>query len=145
MNFEVGSIILIKNYPLSSEIKDKFFIVLSKTEKELNLLAMTTSQIYFNAPIKHGKIIEGDASFFCFEKRKIIGKNGFSFKQDTIISNRTNIHAFTNERLEKHEIEYKDCLIDKEFIDLIYSFYSYKGIPKKYKEIFEKMLDRLQQ
>lgn len=136
MNFNAGSIILIKNYPLRSKIKDKFFIVLHKDENEINLLSMTTSQIYFNSTVKHGLIKEGDASFYCFGNNKTIGQNGFCFKKDTIVSNRMNIHQFANERLSQYDIEYKDCLKKEELINLIYSFYQYKGVAKKHKKTF---------
>ncbi|GHT66197.1 hypothetical protein AGMMS50239_27280 [Bacteroidia bacterium] len=139
MNFEVGSILLVRDYKLPTKIKDKFFIVIGKGENEISLLSMTSSQIYFDsALIKHGVITYRDMSLYCFEKDRVIGVNGFSFRKNTFISHRMNIHIFTSEKIKLLNIEYVDCLIKEEIIELIYSFY--KKTPSKFKGIFEKIL-----
>ncbi|MDR2653582.1 MAG: hypothetical protein LBC68_14980 [Prevotellaceae bacterium] len=144
MKYPVGSILLIKDYPLPKTIKDKFFIVLAQCENKINLLSMTTSQIYIDGNlIKHGLIQDRAISLYCFYKDRKIGKNGFCFHKHTFISHRNNIHPFTEERLNELNIEYKDCLINKEFADLIYSFYKHNNIPIQYKEIFENILSNL--
>ena len=144
MTFEIGSILFVKDYQLPTSVKDKFFIVVAVTEQNITLMSMTTSQIYFdNSLIKHGIIEDRNLSVYCFPKNKVIGKNGFSFNKDTIISHRWNVHEFSAELFATLNIEYKDCLISEEIVNLIYSFYSYAGIPKKHKQLFEKILFEL--
>jgi hypothetical protein len=114
------------------------------TEQNITLMAMTTSQIYFDdSLIKHGVINDRDLSVYCFPKDKAIGQNGFSFNRNTIISHRWNVHEFSTKQFIALNIEYKDCLIKEEIVNLIYSFYSYSGIPKKHKQLFEKILFEL--
>lgn len=145
MTYPLGSIILIKNYKLPTEEKDKFFIVIDKRDYEYNLLSMTTSKYYFNPnEIKHGVIHQNSsASMYCFEKNKVIGINGFSFHKHTFIYHNSNIHQFGFEKLGAYTVEMKDVLINKEFQSLIYSFYKYKGTPKKYISILESVLDKI--
>ena len=142
--FELGSILLVKNYQLPTKVKDKFFIVIGIENEQITLMSMTTSQIYFDPSlIKHGTIKDRDMSIYCFIEKKVIGKNGFFFRQNTFISHRSNIFSFSIEKIKSLTIEYMDCLTKEEAIDLIYSFYSYAGIPKRYKSIFEKILHKL--
>jgi hypothetical protein len=139
MNFEVGSILIVRDYKLPTKIKDKFFIVIGKGENEITLLSMTTSQVYFDTSlIKHGEIIDRDMSIYCFEKHKVIGINGFAFHKNTFIYHKRSIHSFSAEKLNALSIECLDCLIKGEIIELIYSFY--KKTPLKFKGIFEKIL-----
>jgi len=142
--FELGSILLVKNYQLPTKVKDKFFIVIGITDEQITLMSMTTSQVYFDPSlIKHGTIKDRDMSIYCFMKKQIIGKNGFYFHQNTFISHRSNILPFSIEKIKLLNIEYMDCLTKEEIINLIYSFYSYVGIPKKHKNIFSKILYEL--
>jgi hypothetical protein len=142
MIFEVGSILLVKDYQLPTKIKDKFFIVIGISDGEICLLSMTTSQLYFDESlIKHGAIIDREMLVYCFEQNRVIGRNGFAFHKNTFISHRNNIHAFNSEKLDAMNIEYIDCLIKEEIIELIYSFY--KKTPPKYATIFEKILAEL--
>jgi hypothetical protein len=82
-------------------------------------------------------------SIYCFLKDKVIGKNGFAFRKNTFVSNKSNIHLFSAEKISSLNVEYKDCLIKEELIDLIYSFYKYKGTAKKYKNLLEEVLFKL--
>lgn len=142
--FELGSILLVRNYRLPTKVKDKFFIVIGIADEGITLMSMTTSQIYFDsALIKHGTIKDRDMSIYCFIKEKIIGKAGFYFRQNTFISHRANILSFSIEKVNSLTIEYMDCLTKEETINLVYSFYGYVGLPKKYKNIFEKILQEL--
>jgi len=144
MTYPIGAILLIRGYQLPTKVKDKFFIVVSEEKNEYNLLSMTTSQVYFDeSMITHGIIKDRDMSLYCFEEGRIIGKNGFAFRKNTFVSHRSNIHHFTGEKIEKLNIEVKDELTSEEIINLVYSFYSYKGTAKKYKEIFEQILNDL--
>jgi hypothetical protein len=144
MTYPIGSILLIKNYQLPSTRKDKFFIVIGEKENEYNLLSMTTSIIYFKEElIRHGKIEDRDISVYCFEKDKVIGKQGFSFLKHTIISHRTNIHHFTSQKIAALQVELLDILTDEELQNLIYSFYKYKGTPKKHVGFFEELLTKI--
>jgi len=144
MMFELGSILLIRNYQLPTKVKDKFFIVIGVTDEQITLMSMTTSQIYFDPSlIKHGTIKDREMSLYCFISKKIIGKNGFYFRQNTFISHRSNILPFSVEKIKLLNIEYLDCLTKEETVNLVYSFYSHTGLPKKYKNIFEKILRNL--
>ena len=117
---------------------------MAATEQDITLMSMTTSQFYFDKSlIKHGVIQDRDLSVYCFPKDKVIGRNGFSFSKNTIISHRWNVHKFRVEQLAVLNIEYKDCLIKEEIVNLIYSFYSYSGTLKKHKQLFEKILFEL--
>ena len=140
MIFEVGSILLIKNFHLPTKVKDKFFIVIGHSECEICLLSMTTSQIYFDQSlIQHGLITDRDMSMYCFEKDRVIGKCGFAFYKHTFVSMRNNILEFTPQRLDSFDIEYLDCLTNQELMDLIYSIY--KKAPPKHGSVFEKTLN----
>lgn len=142
MIYPLGSIILIKGYKLPTEEKDKFFIVIDKKENEYNLLSMTTSQFYFSEDIIQHGVINKDtgASMYCFPKDQVIGFNGFAFSKHTFINHNSNIHKFSFELLGNYTVEVKDTLINKEFEDLVYSFYQYKGTPQKHKAILEAIL-----
>jgi len=142
--FELGSILLVKNYRLPTKIKDKFFIVTGVTEDEIILMSMTTSQIYFDfSLIKYGTIKDRDMSIYCFPKKQIIGKNGFYFHQNTFISHRSNIFSISTTKMKSLNIEYMDCLTDQEIINLVYSFYSSESVSKKHKKVFEKILFKI--
>ncbi len=143
MTYPLGTIILVKNYKLPTEEKDKFFIVIDKKGDEYNLMSMTTSQFYFSEDIiKHGVINKDTgASMYCFKKDQIIGVNGFAFRKHTFINHNSNIHQFSFEVLGSYTVETIDILTNKELQSLIYSFYQYKGTPKKYKSIIESILN----
>ncbi|MDR1883496.1 MAG: hypothetical protein LBR26_12060 [Prevotella sp.] len=145
MTYPPGSIILVKGYKLPTEEKDKFFIVMDQKEDEYNLLSMTTSRFYFSEDIiKHGVINEGSgASMYCFEKDRVIGVDGFAFRKHTFINHNGNIHRFSFELLSGYPVELMDTLTDNELQNLIYSFYRYKGIPKKYKTVLETVLNSI--
>lgn len=142
--YPIGSILLAKNYKLPTTIKDKFFIVLAAQEDSVSLLSMTTSKIYFDTSlVKHVVIRDRDVSVYCFKSGVVIGQNGFSFRKDTIVSHRSNIHQVSEKKLRILDIEVMDCMIKDELINLIYSFYKYKYIDDKYKIILEDVLNNL--
>jgi len=141
MIFETGAILLIKNYQLPTKVKDKFFIVLGTIDNRAILMSMTTSQVYFDSSlIKHGIIKDRDISVYCFEKGRVIGKNGFCFHKNTFVSQRSNIFSLGIERINTLAIEYIDCLIKEEMANLLYCFYKYEGTAKKYKVFLEEVL-----
>jgi len=141
MTYPLGSILLVRNYQLPTTVKDKFFIVIGRKESEYDLLSMTTSQIYFDPMlIRHGVIKDREMSIYCFECGRVIGKNGFFFHKNTIVSHRSNIHIFTMEKIAKLDIELQDVLLKEEFENLIYSFYR-SNISNKYKQMFEQILN----
>ena len=143
MTFPLGAILLVLNYQLPTTVKDKFFIVIAENKDEYNLLSMTTSQIYFDPSlIKHGVIKDRDMSLYCFERGRIIGKNGFCFIKDTIISHRFNIHFFTKEKIAKLNIQCLDILLKEEIKDLLYSFY-HSNISNKNKKVLEQILSEI--
>ncbi|GAB6012070.1 hypothetical protein [Viscerimonas tarda] len=69
--------------------------------------------------------------------------NGFAFRKHTFINHNSNIHPFGFELLASYTVEVMDQLTPKEFQNLIYSFYQYKGTPKKYKVILEAILNSI--
>ena len=143
MTYPLGSILLILDYQLPTTVKDKFFIIVGENKDEYNLLSMTTSQIYFDpALIKHGVIKDREMSLYCFEQGRIIGKDGFSFNKNTIISHRFNIHCFTKEKMAGLNILFQDVLLKEELENLIYSFYK-SNISNRYKKIFEQILTEI--
>lgn len=145
MTYPLGSIILIKDYQLPTEKKDKFFIIIEKNDDDYNLLTMTTSQFHFSPDIiKHGVINKDEgAAMYCFERGRVIGVNGFSFRKHTFVNHNSNIHQFSFEQLNHYTVEVMDTLIKKELEDLIYSFYQYKGTPRKYKAVLESILEKI--
>ncbi|MDR0865055.1 MAG: hypothetical protein LBO74_09015 [Candidatus Symbiothrix sp.] len=144
MIYEVGTILLVRDYQLPTKVKDKFFIVIGLIDNQLMIMSMTTSQVYFNpALIKAGVIKERDMSIYCFLKDCVIGQNGFAFHKNTFVSHRSNVLPFSFEKMASLNIEYLDCLTKEETINLIYSFYTYIGTSKRYKKLFEKILEKL--
>jgi hypothetical protein len=145
MTYPIGSILLFEKFKLPTEEKDKFFIVIDKERNSYNLLSMATSKFYFSENlIKHGVINQGSgASMYCFEKDKIIGENGFCFRKHTFINHNSNIHEFSFDLLSQYKIYIKDKLLINELQNLIYSFYQYRGIPKKMKLKLENILNRI--
>ncbi|GHT38795.1 hypothetical protein AGMMS49965_03170 [Bacteroidia bacterium] len=142
MKFEVGSILLVRKFKLPSADKDKFFIVIGESNNTVSLLAMTTSQAYFDESlIKQGDIIDRDVTAYCFEAHEAIGINGFAFNKNTFLYHKRSIHTFSIEVMDTLNIEYMDCLKKEEIINLIYSFY--KRTPAKYMTMFEKILSEL--
>lgn len=126
-------------YKLPTTIKDKFFIVLATKGNSMSLLSMTTSKIYFDTSlVKHR-----DISVYCFKSGVIIGQNGFSFRKDTVVSHRNNIHQVSEDKLNTMDIELRDCMLKDELVNLIYSFYKYQYIDDKHKAILENVLDEL--
>jgi hypothetical protein len=143
MTYPLGSILLVRNYRLPTTVKDKFFIVIGENGNEFNLLSMTTSKIYFDgALIRHGVIKDRELSVYCFERGRVVGKKGFCFHKNTIVSHRSNIHIFTIEKIAALNIEVMDILLKPELENLIYSFYQ-SNIPNKYKKLFEDILNKI--
>lgn len=145
MVYPAGSILLIKKYKLPTEEKDKFFIVIGREGNDYNLLSMTTSKFYFSPGIiKHGTINQNSgASMYCFEKNRIIGENGFSFKKHTFVNHNSNIHQFSFEILAQYSVIVLDKLLLKELQELVYSFYKYKGTPHRLKIKLEQILNEI--
>lgn len=144
MEYEAGTILLIHDYHLPTQQKDKFFIVLGSDADGIRLLSMTTSKIYFDVSLlKHGPITDRDLSVYCFEAKRVIGQNGFFFRKHTIVSHRQNIHYFDTNRFSAYKIEFLDVLRKEELIDFLYSFYTYKGTKKKDKLLLEGILSAL--
>lgn len=141
MNYEVGSILLAEKYQLPTSIKDKFFIIIGHTNDNYNLLSMTTSQIYFSQSIiKHGLIEDRDLRVYCFLANKVIGRNGFAFRKNTIVSQRNNIHQFSADKINKCNMILQDVLIDEELVNLVYSFLTYKGTLQSHKSVLDNLL-----
>ena len=131
-------------YKLPTTIKDKFFIVLATKGSSMSLLSMTTSKIYFDTSlVKHGTVKDRDISVYCFKSGVVIGQNGFSFRKDTVVSHRNNIHQVSEDKLNTMDIELRDCMLKDELVNLIYSFYKYQYIDDKHKPVLENVLDEL--
>lgn len=143
MKYDSGSILLIRNFELPTCHKNKLFIVIGNMDKNIELFAITTSQIYFNVPIKKGLISDNGISVYCFPAKQKIGKNGFSFDKDTFISHRNSIFEFKEEQLKHYDVEIKDILIEKELNDLIYSLYKHSDTKRKYKRMLEIILFKM--
>lgn len=144
MSFEVGNILLFRNFKLPLETKDKFFIVLDQKEDEYTLMSMTTSKQYIHdEKLKHGMIEDGDVVVYCFMKDVLVGENGFSFRKNTFVSTRSNTHIFTGFFLAEAQVDVLDVLKQEELVNLVYCFYKSKHTPRKYKKIFECVLTRL--
>src|ERR1035437_570618 len=126
--FELGSIIFIKKYEYEDggEPTDKLLIVLDKetvTDKITYLtFTLTTSQLTKYGIIPE-KIKEGCSDhlqypyhhFHYFKKGKKVGKDGYSFEDDTIILVQNNIRHrdckhFDKYSSSKYEIKHLDCL-----------------------------------
>jgi len=143
MKYKAGTILLIRNFKLPTCYKDKLFIVIGNTDKEVELFAITTSQIYFNAPVKKGLICDNGISVYCFPANLKIGEKGFSFDKDTFISHRSSIFEFNEDFLMQCDIKVMDILKREELYDLIYSLYRHSELKRKYKRILENILWRM--
>lgn len=142
--YRVGDVLLIKDYPLPTQDKDKFFIVIGDHGTTCHLLAITTSQLYFDINlVKYGEIVDRELSGFCFPAGHVIGENNFYFKKHTFLSHRDNVREHDDNFLVRFSIEYKDHLKRKELNDLIYSFYKSDKVKRKYKPILEKILENM--
>lgn len=144
--YKVGDILLIEDYPLPTREKDKFFIVIGFNKGEFHLLAMTTSQLYFDISlVRYGEIKDRELSGFCFPAGHTIGVNNFSFKKHTFISHRYSIREHNDDFLAHFHVTYQDHLKNKELGDLIYSFYKNEKVKRTYKFELERILNELYQ
>lgn len=144
MSYAIGSILLAKDYQLPTKISDKFFIVIGVSANDYYLMSMTTSQIYFDASlITHGVIQDRELKVYCFLANQVIGKNGFYFKKHTIVSQRSNIHRFSEEKIKESQMELKDILLDSELIELLYCFQKHKDTKPPHKEILDRILSEM--
>jgi len=143
MKYNAGAILLIRNFKLPTCYKDKLFVVIGDVNEKIELFAITTSQIYFNAPAKKGLICDNGISVYCFPANMEIGEKGFSFDKDTFISHRNSIFEFDEEFLMQYDIKIMDILKREELNDLMYSLYRHSELKRKYKRIFENILSKL--
>lgn len=144
--YKIGDILLIEDYPLPTQEKDKFFIVIGFHKDEFHLLTMTTSQLYFDLSlVQYGEIIDRELSGFCFPAGHIIGLNNFAFKKHTFISHRHSIREHSDEFLSHFHVKYQDHLRNKELGDLVYSFYKNEKVKRSYKPELEHILNELYQ
>ena len=142
--YKVGDILLIEDYPLPTQNKDKFFIVIGQNKDEFHLLSMTTSQLYFDTSlVKYGEIVDRELSGFCFPAGYIVGLNNFSFKKHTFISHRHSVREHNDEFLSRFQVKYQYHLKNEELRDLIYSFYKSEKVKRAYKPLFENILFEL--
>lgn len=141
--YELGSIICIRNFLPEKENGDKLFIVIGTPSDSLNLMGISTSQIYFDKSyFKKGKITYGDCSFYCFLKGQIIGKyNRFCFHTNTVFSKQSKPIKFTQTKLAQYDIKFYDIIVDSELYELIYFYKS--NIQSKYVSYFDIILQEL--
>lgn len=140
--YGIGDILLIKDYPLPTKDKDKYFIVIGNNRNKCQLLAMTTSQLYFDLKlVKYGEIVDRELSGFLFPADRVIGENNFFFKKHTFLSHRDNVREHDDNFLSRFSVEYKDHLKKEELGDLIYSFYKSEKVKRKYKPVLESILE----
>ncbi|WP_065218450.1 MULTISPECIES: hypothetical protein [Butyricimonas] len=142
--YNIGDILLVENYPLPSEYKDKFFIVIGNMETGYQLLSMTTSQLYFDISlVKHGEIVDRELSGFCFPAGHVIGINNFCFNKHTFLSHRGSIREHDDNFLSKFNVVRVDHIKDDELEDLVYSFYKSEKVKRKYKPSLENVLENI--
>lgn len=132
--------------------KNKFAVVLYKDQETCIITSFTTSQERASCPNPtHGKNpAAGDPRSYVFKAGVVIGTHpqtnrNFSFSRDTTIVPDYGIGDKTIEDFTKSVSNLKlICkLHPKEYIDLIYTLYHCKRISKKFKLIFEKILEEL--
>jgi hypothetical protein len=121
--------------------KPKYLISLHRS-KDLEIVAcFTTSQS------RAGQNIKGDVVSYIFETNNEIGLkpdgSPFSFPKQTTISFD---YCFQNKSQEELINGFESpsiiCILhQKKYLDLIYAMYKSKATPKKYKTIFEKILE----
>lgn len=140
--YNIGDILLIEDYPLPTEDKDKFFIVIGNLETGYQLLSITTSKLYFDVSlVKYGEIVDRELSGFCFPANHVIGVNNFYFKKNTFLSHRSSLKEHDNAFLARFNVRYIDHLKDNELGDLVYSFYKSEKTKRKYKPTLESVLE----
>lgn len=155
MDFSEGDILHIKDFKFEKkgkvEKKNKYLVVLLETNNQKLLLSLPSSQIYIsNEKKKPGCIHDAslDISIYFFEKRKVIGKGGFSFSKDTFlyfaqVFERSS--EFLKKYLEKGQLSVLDQLTQEELIEVLYCAYKSNLIPEVYKPILEQRLEELHQ
>lgn len=131
--------------------KNKYAIVLHNDGNACVLMSFATSQLRSSSenPVHGRNPQKGEPQSYVFKAGVVIGtepinKSDFSFPKDTtvvpdygILS--TEICAFTASVANLLTV----CeLYEKEYLDLIYTLYKCKKTKKKYKEIFEKILEQ---
>lgn len=142
--YKIGDILLIEDYPLPTQDKDKFFIVIGYNKDGFHMLSMTTSQLYFDVSlVKYGEIVDRELSGFCFPAGYVVGLNNFSFIKHTFISHRHSVREHDDKFLSNFRVQYKDHLKNKELGDLVYSFYKSEKVKRAYKPNLENVLDQL--
>ncbi len=123
--FEVGEIICLRDYlPITAhkENGDKLFIVVGADES-IRLLGISTSQKYFNAQDVHGKIVEGNNTFYCFlAGEKICRDSDFSFHKNTYFSMQSYLITKTEEDLKRYDFEKYGKLNYNDLFELVYLY-----------------------
>jgi len=129
--------------------KKKYLISLYRSE-ELNIIAVfpTSKQRAGVAVPKHGcNMRDGMVISYVFDAGMPIGKrqnsdDDFAFPLQTVIPfDYCFIDGDQNELMKSFDMpEVVGVLSDKEYIDLIYAFYTSPLTPQKYKPIFDKIL-----
>ena len=118
-------------------IKPRYLIVIDINGEESLVLSVVTSKDYVPEHLlNHGCVVETDRNIHChiFLKEVVIGERGFSFPNNSFIyiNNSSvfddNISTLTEKYREK--IEVKDCMLNQDFIDLIYCIYKSKYISR---------------
>jgi len=134
--YAIGSIICIRHFLENKPDGDKLFIVMGCIDGTLNLMAITTSKMYFDkALFKYGVIRDRANSFYGIPAHRVIGKNGWSFNLDTVFSLQSKLIRFNADRLSQYDIDVYDVLKDEEFQELLRFYLTQSAIgDKKYLE-----------
>lgn len=130
--------------------KNKFAVVLYNDGNACVLMSFATSQLRSSSdnPVHGRNPQKGEPQSYVFKAGIVIGtepvnKNDFAFRKDTTVVPDygilyAEIGAFTASVTNLSVV----CeLYKKEYIDLIYTLYKCKKTKKKYKEVFEKILE----
>ena len=130
--------------------KNKYLISLYRSET-LNIVAVfpTSEKRAGSLCPKHGKNFrEDDIVSYVFEANRSIGKKfgsneDFSFPKITTIPFDYCFKEGEQEQLLKSFVSPKvvGVLSDEEYLDLIYAFYKSSLTPRRYKPLFEKILE----
>lgn len=138
---KVGSIICIRGY-LPKPNGDKLFVVVGDMGEELNLLAITTSQMYFDPTLfRHGIIEDRANKFYGIPKGLKIGTGGFSFNKDTIFSLQSKLIPMDKKSMEGRKIYCMDVMESGELLSLLLFYHD--NIQMKYREHIDSLIELL--
>ena len=147
--YQCGQIYYIKNFKQgdNSLPKNRFCVVITILDVSYAVIIhKVTSKPHCDSKIlkPRGNTVDENKDIFFFPRNEIIGKNGFNFVIDSYIHMGVwNISQFSIEAFSNFDKQFIDDMLDDWLIDLIYFIYKSNHIKKKFIDILEPVLEKL--